>query len=159
MLIKDIMKKPIVVHEDNDLTDVIKLFREKKISGAPVLNKDGKLVGIISESDIVKTLITHNEDLNLILPSPLDLIELPLKTALKIEEFKEDLKNALKTKVRDVMTKKVVVAKPDMTINDAAKLMVENNIKRLPVVDDEGNLIGIVTRGDLIEGSVQHGHL
>ncbi len=159
MLIKDIMKKPIVVYEDNDLTDVIKLFREKKISGAPVLNKDGKLVGIISESDIVKTLITHNEDLNLILPSPLDLIELPLKTALKIEEFKEDLKNALKTKVRDVMTKKVVVAKPDMTINDAAKLMVENNIKRLPVVDDEGNLIGIVTRGDLIEGSVQHGHL
>ncbi len=154
MLIKDIMKKPIVVYEDNDLTDVIKLFREKKISGAPVLNKDGKLVGIISESDIVKTLITHNEDLNLILPSPLDLIELPLKTALKIEEFKEDLKNALKTKVRDVMTKKVVVAKPDMTINDAAKLMVENNIKRLPVVDDEGNLIGIVTRGDLIEALI-----
>ncbi|MEO2117409.1 MAG: CBS domain-containing protein [Methanocaldococcus sp.] len=154
MLIKDIMKKPIVVYEDNDLTDVIKLFREKKISGAPVLNKDGKLVGIISESDIVKTLITHNEDLNLILPSPLDLIELPLKTALKIEEFKEDLKNALKTKVKDVMTKKVVVAKPDMTINDAAKLMVENNIKRLPVVDDDGNLIGIVTRGDLIEALI-----
>lgn len=66
----------------------------------------------------------------------------------------EDLKNALKTKVRDVMTRKVIVAKPDMTINDAAKLMVKNNIKRLPVVDDEGNLIGIVTRGDLIEALI-----
>ena len=52
------------------------------------------------------------------------------------------------------MTRKVIVAKPDMTINDAAKLMVENNIKRLPVVDDEGNLIGIVTRGDLIEALI-----
>ncbi|AIJ05398.1 signal transduction protein with CBS domains [Methanocaldococcus bathoardescens] len=154
MLIKDIMKKPIVVYEDNDLIDVIKLFRRNKISGAPVLNKNGKLVGIISESDIVKTIVTHNEDLNLILPSPLDLIELPLRTALKIEEFMEDLENALKTKVRDVMTRKVIVAKPDMTINDAAKLMVENNIKRLPVVDDEGNLIGIITRGDLIEALI-----
>ncbi|ACV25202.1 CBS domain-containing protein [Methanocaldococcus fervens] len=154
MLIKDVMKKPIVVYEDDDLEDVIKIFRENKISGAPVLNKDGKLVGIISESDIIKTIVTHDEDLNLILPSPLDLIELPLKTALKIEEFMEDLKKALKTKVKDMMTKKVIVAKPDMTVNDAAKLMVEHNIKRLPVVDDEGNLIGIVTRGDLIEALI-----
>ena len=115
MLIKDIMKKPIVVYEDDDLIDVIKLFRENKISGAPVLNKEGKVVGIISESDIVKTIVTHNENLNLILPSPLDLIELPLRTAFKIEEFMEDLENALKTKVRDVMTRKVIVAKPDMT--------------------------------------------
>ncbi|WP_456417051.1 CBS domain-containing protein [Methanocaldococcus sp.] len=154
MLIKDVMKKPIVVYEDDNLCDVIKLFREKKISGAPVLNKKGKLVGIISESDIIKTIITHDEDLNLILPSPLDLIELPLKTALKIEEFMEDLKKALKTKVKDVMTKNVIVAKPEMTVNDAAKLMVEHKIKRLPVVDNEGNLVGIVTRGDLIEALI-----
>ena len=71
-----------------------------------------------------------------------------------VTKFIKDLENALKTKVREVMTRKVIVAKPDMTINDAAKLMVENNIKRLPVVDDEGNLIGIVTRGDLIEGLI-----
>ncbi len=154
MLIKDVMKKPIVVYEDDNLCDVIKLFREKKISGAPVLNKEGKLVGIISESDIIKTIITHDEDLNLILPSPLDLIELPLKTALKIEKFMEDLKKALKTKVKDVMTKNVIVAKPEMTVNDAAKLMVEHKIKRLPVVDNEGNLVGIVTRGDLIEALI-----
>ncbi|WP_456374351.1 CBS domain-containing protein [Methanocaldococcus sp.] len=154
MLIKDVMKKPIVVYEDDNLCDVIKLFREKKISGAPVLNKEGKLVGIISESDIIKTIITHDENLNLILPSPLDLIELPLKTALKIEKFMEDLKKALKTKVKDVMTKNVIVAKPEMTVNDAAKLMVEHKIKRLPVVDNEGNLVGIVTRGDLIEALI-----
>ncbi|WP_048196774.1 CBS domain-containing protein [Methanocaldococcus vulcanius] len=154
MLVKDVMKKPITVKDNDDLTEVIKLFREKRISGAPVLNDDGELVGIISESDIIKTLTTHDEDLNLILPSPLDLIELPLKTAIKIEEFKEDLKKALKTKVKDVMTKDVVVAKPDMTINDAAKLMVEHKIKRLPVVDEDGKLIGIITRGDIIEALV-----
>ncbi|NPA62611.1 MAG: CBS domain-containing protein [Methanococci archaeon] len=154
MLVKEIMKKPITVKENDDLTDVIKLFREKRISGAPVLNDEGELVGIISESDIIKTLTTHDEDLNLILPSPLDLIELPLKTAIKIEEFKEDLEKALKTKVKDVMTKDVVVAKPEMTINDAAKLMVEHKIKRLPVVDENGKLIGIITRGDIIEALV-----
>jgi len=154
MLVKEIMKKPITVKENDDLTDVIKLFREKRISGAPVLNDEGELVGIISESDIIKTLTTHDEDLNLILPSPLDLIELPLKTAIKIEEFKEDLEKALKTKVKDVMTKDVMVAKPEMTINDAAKLMVEHKIKRLPVVDENGKLIGIITRGDIIEALV-----
>jgi CBS domain-containing protein len=147
--VKDVMKKPIVVNPNDDIMDVIRLFRENKISGAPVV-EDGRLVGIISESDIVKTITTHNEAIDLILPSPLDLIELPLKTTLKIEEFKEDIEKALKTKVKDVMTKNVITISPDKTINDAAKLMIENNIKRLPVVEN-GKLIGIITRGDLIE--------
>ena len=150
--VKDVMKKPIVVNPNDDIRDVIRLFRENKISGAPVV-EDGRLVGIISESDIVKTITTHNEAIDLILPSPLDLIELPLKTTLKIEEFKEDIEKALKTKVRDVMTKNVITISPDETINDAAKLMIENNIKRLPVVEN-GKLVGVITRGDLIEALV-----
>ncbi|EHP84386.1 CBS domain-containing protein [Methanotorris formicicus] len=147
--VRDVMKKPIIVNPNDDIRDVIRLFREHKISGAPVV-EDGELVGIISESDIVKTITTHNESIGLILPSPLDLIELPLRTTLKIEEFKEDIKKALKTKVKDVMTRDVIVISPDEGINNAAKLMIENNIKRLPVVKD-GKLVGIVTRGDIIE--------
>jgi CBS domain-containing protein len=110
-------------------------------------------VGIISESDIIKTLTTHDEDINIILPSPFDLIELPLKTTLKIEEFKEDIQNALKTKVKDVMTKDVITISPDTSINDAANIMVKNNIKRLPVIKND-TLVGIITRGDLMEALI-----
>jgi len=151
--VESVMKKPIVVNQNNDVRDVIKLFRKYKISGAPVVDDDNNLVGIISESDIIKTLTTHDEGLDLILPSPFDLIELPLKTTLKIEEFKEDIEKALKTKVKDIMTKDVITISPDTPINEAANIMIKHNIKRLPVVKN-GKLVGIITRGDLIEALI-----
>ena len=151
--VASVMKEPIVVNQDINIMDVIELFRKHKISGAPVVDNDNVIVGIISESDIIKTLTTHDEDINIILPSPFDLIELPLKTTLKIEEFKEDIQNALKTKVKDVMTKDVITISPDTSINDAANIMVKNNIKRLPVIKN-GTLVGIITRGDLMEALI-----
>ena len=151
--VASVMKEPIVVNQDNNIMDVIELFRKHKISGAPVVDNDNVIVGIISESDIIKTLTTHDEDINIILPSPFDLIELPLKTTLKIEEFKEDIQNALKTKVKDVMTKDVITISPDTSINDAANIMVKNNIKRLPVIKND-TLVGIITRGDLMEALI-----
>lgn len=143
-------KPPIVVNQNNSIMEAIELFRKHKISGAPVVDDDNNLVGIISESDIIKTLTTHEDDINLILPSPFDLIELPLKTTLKIEEFKEDIEKALKTKIKEVMTKDVITISPDASINEAANIMVKKNIKRLPVVKNN-KLIGIITRGDLME--------
>jgi CBS domain-containing protein len=151
--VASVMKKPIVVNQDNNIMDVIELFRKYKISGAPVVDNDNVIVGIISESDIIKTLTTHDEDINIILPSPFDLIELPLKTKLKLEEFMDDIQNSLKTKVKDVMTKDVITISPDTSINDAANIMVKNNIKRLPVIKN-GSLVGIITRGDLMEALI-----
>jgi len=151
--VASVMKKPIVINQNSNIMDVIELFRKYKISGAPVVDNNNVIVGIISESDIIKTLTTHDEDINIILPSPFDLIELPLKTTLKIEEFKEDIQNALKTKVKDVMTKDVITISPDTSINDAANIMVKNNIKRLPVIKND-TLVGIITRGDLMEALI-----
>jgi CBS domain-containing protein len=151
--VESVMKKPIVVNQNSNIGDVIELFRKHKISGAPVVDDNNNLVGIVSESDIIKTLTTHDEDINIILPSPFDLIELPLKTTLKIEEFKEDIKNALKTKVSDVMTRDVIIISPDVSINEAANIMIRNNIKRLPVVKND-TLVGIITRGDLMEALI-----
>ena len=151
--VESVMKKPIVVNQNSNIMDVIELFRKHKISGAPVVDDNNNLVGIVSESDIIKTLTTHDENISIILPSPFDLIELPLKTTLKIEEFKEDIKNALKTKVSDVMTRDVIIISPDVSINEAANIMIRNNIKRLPVVKND-TLVGIITRGDLMEALI-----
>jgi len=150
--VQKIMKTPIILKKDEPIEKVIKMFREKRISGAPVLDGEN-LVGIISESDIIKALTSHDERFNLVLPSPFDLIELPLKTAIKIEEFRGDMENALKTEVWEAMTEKVVTIAPETTLNKAAEIMVKNKIKRLPVVEN-GKLVGIITRGDLIEAII-----
>ena len=151
--VESVMKKPIVVNQNSNIGDVIELFRKHKISGAPVVDDNNNLVGIVSESDIIKTLTTHDEKFNIVLPSPFDLIELPLKTTLKIEEFREDIEKALKTKVKDIMTKDVIVISPEASINEAAEVMTKNKIKRLPVIKN-GELVGIITRGDLIEALI-----
>ncbi|ABR55186.1 putative signal transduction protein with CBS domains [Methanococcus vannielii SB] len=152
IFVKNVMKTPITLNKDDSIEKVIKLFREKSISGAPIVEGE-RIVGIISESDIIKSITSHDERVSLVLPSPFDLIELPLKTALKVEQFMEDIDNALKIEVWEAMTEKVITISPETTINKAAETMVKNKIKRLPVVEN-GKLVGIITRGDLIEAMV-----
>ncbi|AEK19172.1 putative CBS domain-containing signal transduction protein [Methanococcus maripaludis X1] len=152
IFVKDVMKRPITLNKDDNIEKAISTFRENKISGAPVVEGE-KLVGILSESDIIKALTSHDDRFSLVLPSPFDLIELPLKTAIKIEEFKGDMENALRTEVFEAMTEKVVSVSSETPITNAAEVMVKNKIKRLPVVEGE-KLVGIVTRGDLIEAMI-----
>ncbi|WP_459201825.1 CBS domain-containing protein [Methanococcus sp. CF] len=152
IFVRDVMKRPITLNKDDNIEQAILTFRKNKISGAPVVEGE-KIVGIISESDIIKALTSHDERFRLVLPSPFDLIELPLKTAIKIEEFRGDVENALKTEVFEAMIEKVVTVSPETPITEAAEIMVKNKVKRLPVVEDE-KLVGIITRGDLIEAMI-----
>ena len=148
--VKSIMKKPILLNENDNISDAIELFKTHNISGAPVVNNNNYFVGVVSEEDIIKTLITRNSEINIILPSPFDLIEIPLKTTLKLEEYRKDIENAMKTKISEIMVKDVITITPDTTINEASKIMVKNKVKRLPIVED-GGLVGIITRHDILE--------
>jgi len=150
ILVKEIMKEPLYLNENESINKAIEVFKVHKISGAPVINNENQFVGIISEEDIIKTLITHDDTIHIDLPSPLDLIELPFKTFKKLEEYREDIDKALSSKIKDIMNTDVITISGDATINEASKLMVKHKIKRLPVVDC-GALIGIITRHDIIE--------
>ncbi len=76
MKIQDAMEKEIIKFKvDDQIIDVAGSLRENKISGAPVVDKEDKLVGIISEGDIMRLIEVHSPHINLILPAPLDLIE------------------------------------------------------------------------------------
>jgi CBS domain-containing protein len=156
MKIEDAMQKDVIkFHELDKIVDVAQSFRENKISGAPVVDDKNKVVGVISEGDIMRLIEVHSPKINLILPAPFDLIELPLRMKYELDEIAEDMEKAGSTVIDQIMTRKIVKIGPNASISDAAELMDSHKIKRLPVVDNEGKLIGIITRGDIIGAMVR----
>ena len=153
--IQDAMEKNVIKFKSTDrIIDVAQSLRDNKISGAPVVDDNGKVIGMVSEGDIMRLVEVHSPQINLILPSPLDLIELPLKMKHESDEIMKGLKKAGSVLIGDIMTKNVVSILPDASISDAAALMDSHDIKRLPVVDSNKKLLGIITRGDIIGAMV-----
>jgi len=148
-------KEVIKFNELDKIVDVAQSFRDNKISGAPVVDENDHVVGVISEGDIMRLIEIHSPKINLILPSPLDLIELPIRMKYELDEVAEDMQKAGSTVIDQIMTKKVIKVKNDTSITDAAKLMDSHKVKRLPVVDNDGKLVGLITRGDIIGSMVR----
>jgi CBS-domain-containing membrane protein len=128
MKIKNLMTEDLItIDKDQNLTDAIKLMRKHKISRLPVLNtnQDHKkeLVGIISERDI----------------------------ADKIGSSKFEKKPISRAHISSVMVKDVLTVDEDTSLIDVAKLMLSNGIGSLPVMDNEENLVGIVSKADFLE--------
>ena len=130
MKVKDAMTKDVVTISPDDTLDVvIDVFSGKDISGAPVV-KDGRMVGVLSESDILRRVGLR------------DLV------SLKISD--EKLKEIQNLRVSDVMSRTIYYAREDDDISIAIKMMNEKDINRLPVTDGKNNLVGILTRGDVM---------
>ncbi|QHN06445.1 CBS domain-containing protein [Methanothermobacter sp. THM-1] len=154
--VKDAMQSDVItVKRTNSIHEAARVLRENRISGAPVVDDDGKLVGIISEEDIMRLLEVHSPRLNLILPSPLDLVELPIRMKHEYDEIAKGIRKAAVMLVEEIMKEKVITVSPEASVSDAAELMDKHDIKRLPVVDEDGNLVGIITRGDVIGAFVK----
>jgi len=131
MKIRDAMTKEVTYFSlDESLDRVIDVLSEKSISGAPV-TKNGKIVGIVSESDILRRIGLK------------DLISLKAGDVEKIKKIQG-------LKVSDVMSRTVYSVKEEDDVAVAIKIMNEKDINRLPVVDRKNNLVGILTRGDVI---------
>ncbi len=155
-MIKDAMQTDVIKFKEIDrIVDVAQSFRDNKISGAPVVNDEDQVMGIISEGDIMRLIEIHSPKINLILPSPLDLIELPVKMKYELDEVAKDMQKAGSVVIGQIMSKKVVSISPEASISDAAEMMDSHDIKRLPVISAHGKLIGIVTRGDIIASMVK----
>ena len=148
--VKDVMVKDVVSFKPTDpIHYVVWSLRQKRISGAPVVEGD-RVVGVISERDIMKLLEEHDIRLNLFLPSPFDVVELPVRMKHELDEVMDNIKKAAAVSIDEIMTVKVVTIEPTATISKAAKIMGDRGINRLPVVDKKGRLKGIVTRGNII---------
>ena len=129
MLVQDRMTtNPVTVTEDTSVDKALALMKEKQVRRFPVVNKHGKLVGIVSENDLLYAS-----------PSP--------ATSLSVYEIPYLLS---KIKMRDLMTKKVLTVAEDTPLEEAARIMADNKIGGMPVVRD-GELVGIITETDMFK--------
>jgi len=152
MKVADVMNPTVIsVAPDTTVRECIKLFRENNISGAPVL-ADRDLVGIITENDIL-SLLEIPEHTGYWLPSPLEIIEVPVREIIERLELRDSVTEDVgEWRVDRVMKKAVHTIDGDSDIETATEHMIRHKVNRLPVVDATGQLIGIVTRGDIIRG-------
>ncbi len=151
MKIKDVMNKDVITcSSDDSLTHLANLFKENHISGLPVVD-EGKVVGLVSETDLLKLFREPEFSNELWLPSPFEIIEIPIRNLVKLEEAKKALDNIKLKPVKDIMTKSIHAISPEDNLEDASAIMIKHNVNRLPVIDN-GKLVGIVARSDIIRG-------
>jgi CBS domain-containing protein len=135
----------ITVKRDMSLKDLARLLTEKGISGVPVVDDLNRVIGIVTEADIIfqtgqKRSRGLREFLRELIGEPH-----PKDTRGPLSEFR----------VEDIMSTPVITATPDMDIRDVAVILKEKRIKRMPVVDSDGRLIGIISRQDIVR-AVSH---
>ncbi len=151
LMAKDIMSGNVITIDKNaSIEELSALLIEKKISGVPVTDENGIMVGIATEGDIIV------KDTDLHFPRYFKLLDgiIYLESFTK---FKNNLRKHLAIKVEEIMTRKVISASRDTKINDIAEMMVNNRVNRIPIVDEKNKPIGIVTRADIVKSFAKKG--
>jgi CBS domain-containing protein len=151
MKIKDVMNTNVITCKPDDPLSILsKLLKENHISGMPVVEK-GNVVGIVSETDLLRLFEVPQFSGGLWLPSPFEVIEVPIRNLVRFEEFKKAFEDLKSKPVKDIMNKDVNSISPDDSLEEASSIMVKHKVNRLPVVEN-GKLVGIVARSDIIRG-------
>ncbi|MCP1752283.1 CBS domain-containing protein [Bradyrhizobium elkanii] len=142
MQARDVMVSPVITENSNaTVRQVASLLLQHRISAVPVVGKDGELVGIVTESDLM-----HRTEAG---------TERPYSWWLRLlvgdAQMASDYVKSHAVKIADIMTRKVVTAAPDTPLHEIAMLLEKHGIKRVPIVDEAGHLLGIVSRANLLQ--------
>jgi CBS domain-containing protein len=132
-------RKVIFVKEDDPLIEAVVKMAEYEISGLPVLNNEDQITGVISEKDF---LVRMNKK-----KAP-SFVQVLLQCADNSGCLIVPLK---KLKVREVMSSPPITVKKETTMLEAANTLDRSNINRVPVIDDNNRLVGIIARSDLVQ--------
>lgn len=144
MQVKDIMtKKVITVHPYTPIHEVARLLFEYNLTGMPVVDDDQRIIGIITEYDLM------SREKHIHIPTFLDLMR-----EFKVKDDK-NIKNQIKAicqlEARHLMTSPVITVHLETEIKVAAQIFAEKHINPLPVVDKSNQLIGIISRADVVK--------
>lgn len=142
MQARDVMVSPVVtIGKSATVRDVAKLLLEKRISAVPVVDDAGKVIGIVTEGDLIHRAESGTERHD----------SWWVRFLTDDATIAADYVKSHAMKVEDVMTPDVITAPPETPLHEIAMLLEERQIKRVPIVNKEGNLIGIVSRANLIQ--------
>lgn len=148
MLAKDIMTRDVIaVTPEQQVETVVSLLLENKISGIPVVDNERRVIGIITEKDLMIKARELKVPFYVTLFDSIIFLENPIR-------FNNELKKYTASRVKDAMTKRVLVVKEDTPVNEIAEIMQNKKVNRVPVVRD-GKLVGIITRNDILKSLVK----
>jgi CBS domain-containing protein len=133
----------VTLRPDRSVEEAADVLAAKKIGAAPVVDADGKLVGLLRDEDLIVS------EANLHVPTAISFLGADIVLPSSLHRFEHELKKAAGATVADVMTTEFETVKPDDNLEDVATLMHDRDVTHVPVVDD-GKLAGIVARGDLV---------
>jgi CBS domain-containing protein len=136
--VEDVMTKSVVVVSENaPFKEIARLLEEYRVSALPVVDETGRLVGIVSEGDLLlkEECASETED----------------ERFFETRRHRHERARAEGTIAADLMTRAVVTVEPRAPLARAASLMHDKHVKRLPVVGPDGEILGIVSRGDLLK--------
>ena len=144
MEVRNIMTEEVITVSTGDSVETCaKLLQENNISGLPVLDEAGKVAGIVTEGDLIRRASRVKAPGYLEILGGLIYLGSPKK-------FVDELQRAMSLEAGQLMSTNVIAVNPEETIEKAATLMIEKGISRLPVLDEQGKLVGIVSRRDIM---------
>lgn len=147
LLVRDIMTQDVVTFsKDVSLEQAWGVMATRHFHAVPIISQDRKIVGIISESDF----LTKGQ-LHLHLPSFIDVLKksyIPWDIPYGQKELMEKV---LLSRVEDIMTIECLTVRADMPLREAIAFFTENHLKTIPVTDEAGTLVGIVTISDIMQ--------
>ena len=142
MKARDVMVSPVITVGENDtVRDVAKLLIAKRVSAVPVVNGAGKLVGIVTEADLMRRVEAGTEH----------CYSWWLSFFLGDRAIAADYVKSHAVKVTDIMTRDVKTADPETPLHVVADLFEEHHIKSAPILSKAGDLVGIVSRANIIQ--------
>lgn len=141
MKVRDFMiTKVFTVKPSNTVKELLNILNSNRIGGVPVVDEKGNLVGMISDGDVLRYLA----------PNPLGIAGLVY--IIEDGEFEDVLQEKLDTPLKDIMTKRnLLFVSPDEEFDKTIRLLSRHHFKKLPVVNGAGRVIGVLSRGDIID--------
>lgn len=137
---------PYSIPAGSSLRDVAKVFIDNRTSGVPVVDRDRKVVGFVSDGDLMNYL--SNEDTDLLDPT------LTIHRFVDPEDFNQRIGQLLELSVERVMTRNAVSVNQDMELGKACLLLSRRSLKKVPIVSSEGMLVGTPSRSDIVRSTL-----
>lgn len=144
MKVKEVMTKNIITAKpETSVKDIADILLKHNIGGVPVVNENDELVGIVTEGDLIV------KDIRIHFPTYIQLLDAIIYLG-GVKRFEEEFRKAIGATAEQVMTKNVYTVKPEDDVEEAATLMFEKHVSRIPVVEGK-KIVGIISKRDIIK--------